>query len=68
MRTEFSQVTALPTETITERTAEAEQAFSELLNKLEELVPPGRSRSLVVTKLQEACDWARRGIAEGKPE
>jgi hypothetical protein len=39
-------------------------AFSVLLNAVEFVVPAGRPRSLVVTKLQEACMWAVRGIAE----
>ncbi len=38
-------------------------AFSTLLDQVEMLVPPGRERSLVATKLQEACYFAKRGIA-----
>lgn len=37
--------------------------FAELLGDLEALIPPGRERSLVVTKLQEAAFFAKRGIA-----
>lgn len=40
------------------------EIFSEALDKIEKLVPAGRPRSLVVTKLQEASYWAKRGIAE----
>ncbi len=47
-------------------------AFSDLLNKLmapftgdgsDALLPIGRERALVITHLQEAMFWARRGIA-----
>jgi hypothetical protein len=37
--------------------------FTDALNKIEALVPPTRERSLVVTKLQEACFFAKRAIA-----
>jgi hypothetical protein len=40
------------------------KAFSALLDELEQLLPVGRERSLVLTKLQEAQDWALRGIKE----
>lgn len=40
------------------------EVFSEALDKIERLVPKGRPLSLVVTKLQEASYWAKRGIAE----
>jgi hypothetical protein len=46
------------------RTAEAiGEAFSTCLEQIEQLVPPGRERALVVTKLQEACFFAKRAIA-----
>lgn len=46
------------------RKAEAlADAFSQCLETVEKLVPPGRERSLVVTKMQEACFFAKRGIA-----
>ncbi len=38
-------------------------AFTNLLTTIEETVPAGRERSLVVTKLQEACNWAVRAAA-----
>ena len=44
------------------------EIFSEALTKLESLVPQGRSRALMVTKLQEADIWAKRGVAEALPE
>lgn len=39
------------------------EGFTSLLNLVEATVPAGRERSLVVTKLQEACNWAVRGAA-----
>jgi hypothetical protein len=39
-------------------------AFSQLAAAVEAHVPAGRAKSLVATKLQEACMWAKRGIAE----
>lgn len=38
--------------------------FSEALSELEAAVPAGRARSITITKLQEACFWAKRGVAE----
>lgn len=38
-------------------------AFTELLTTVEATIPAGRERSLVVTKLQEACTWAVRAAA-----
>lgn len=40
------------------------RAFSVLLGVIDFCVPSSRPRSLVVTKLQEACMFAIRGIAE----
>lgn len=40
------------------------QAFSELLDKIEAHVPPGRSLALVKTDLERACFNAKRGMAE----
>lgn len=41
------------------------EIFACMLAKLDEIgLPPGRARSLVVTKLQESCFWAKRSIAE----
>ncbi len=37
--------------------------FSETLTQIEAIVPSGRERSLVVTKLQEAAFFAQRGMA-----
>ena len=39
------------------------EAFSQLLDAVDAQVPSGRDRSLVVTKLQEACFFAKRAIA-----
>lgn len=38
-------------------------AFDILLATLQTLVPPGRDYALVVTKLQEANFFAKRGVA-----
>lgn len=40
------------------------KAFSQILNEVEEHLPPGRHRSMVATKLEEACILAIRGIAQ----
>jgi hypothetical protein len=45
------------------KAAEIADAFSDLLDKLETIIPAGRERSLVVTKLQEAAFWAKRGMS-----
>jgi hypothetical protein len=37
--------------------------LSESLTRIETLVPPGRERALIVTKLQEVACFAHRGIA-----
>ena len=40
------------------------KAFDDLLTAVNTHAPmPSRERSLVVTKLQEACFWAKRAIA-----
>lgn len=40
------------------------QVFSDMLYKIEALIPPGRERAIVVTKLQEACFFAKRAVAD----
>lgn len=61
MKNEF-QAHMLNADGIAKATALAE-AFSLLLEAVEQFVPPGRERALVVTKLQEASFFAKRGIA-----
>lgn len=61
MRGEF-QVHILNEQGI-DRALQLGDAFSEFLDKLEVLVPAGRERALVVTKLQEASFFAKRAIA-----
>lgn len=39
------------------------EGFTSLLDLVEATVPSGRERALVVTKLQEACNWAVRAAA-----
>lgn len=47
-----------------EKTEEIRKAFSELLANVERIVPaPSRERSLVATKLQEACMFAVRAVS-----
>jgi len=43
------------------------EVLSEALNKLEALVGPGRELVIVKTKLEEACFFAKRGMAS-KPD
>lgn len=38
--------------------------FDEALERLLDLVPPGRCQSIVRTKLEEACFFAKKGMAE----
>ncbi len=61
MKNEF-QVHKL-NETGMTKAIELGEAFSELLTKLETIIPAGRERALVVTKLQEASFFAKRAIA-----
>jgi len=43
------------------------EAFSTALDAVTAQLGPGRELSLVTTKMQEACMWAIRGLAQ-KPE
>lgn len=61
MRNEF-QVHILNDEGIA-KAQKLGEVFSDALNEIEKLVPQGRERSIVVTKLQEASFFAKRGIA-----
>lgn len=40
--------------------------FTELLARVELMVPSGRERAIVTTKLQEACHFAKMGLAMQK--
>lgn len=42
------------------------EVFSDALNKIEALVPAGRERAIVITHLQEASFFAKRGVATQK--
>lgn len=46
-----------------QRATEIARAFDACLAALDKVLPQGRERALVVTKLQEANFWAKRGIA-----
>jgi hypothetical protein len=37
--------------------------FDDLLKELEEIVPAGRELALVKTKMEEACFFAKKGMA-----
>lgn len=50
-----------------EASARLREAFTHVLNEVDRLVPPGRERALVATKLQEALHWGVRGIYTGDP-
>lgn len=46
--------------------AEAEQlaeAYSRLLDTIDQLVPQSREKSVAITELQTSAFWAKRGIA-----
>ena len=66
MRPEFR------THTLTEdgkaKAAKIAMAFDSLLAELETIVPTGRPLSLVKTKLEEACFYAKKGMAEANAE
>lgn len=61
MRQEF-QVHLLNDQGI-ERAKQLGDVFSAALDRIEALIPQGRERSLVITKLQEASFFAKRAIA-----
>ena len=61
MRSEF-QVHLLNSEGIAKANALGD-IFSTALDQIEALIPPGRERALVITKLQEASFFAKRAIA-----
>ena len=47
------------------RTDAVREAFSDLLNSIDILSPgSSRAKSVMITKLQEACSWANRAVAE----
>lgn len=38
-------------------------AYNELLDRVSKIIPEGREFSLVRTKLEESCFWAKRAMA-----
>lgn len=46
------------------RSQKIAEAFDALANTIEEYVPVGRERSIVTTKLEEACFFAKKGMAQ----
>ena len=47
-----------------QKAADIASAFDIFLYQLQRLVPPGREMSLIVTKLEEACAFAKKGMAK----
>lgn len=45
---------------------EVRRAYSSLLDTIERTTPPGRPRSVAITKLEESCMWAIKGISIGE--
>jgi len=45
------------------RAKELGEVFSDALDNIEVLIPAGRDRALVITKMQEASYFAKRAIA-----
>ena len=37
-------------------------AFALLMNDIDEIVPPGREKSIAITKLEEALHWSKSAI------
>lgn len=52
-----------PTATGVVRHEALAEAFADLIEKVQELVPEGRERALTITKLEEAKMWASAGVA-----
>lgn len=46
-----------------QRATEIARTFETCLTALDKMVPQGREKALMITKLQEANFWAKRGIA-----
>lgn len=46
-----------------ERVAELREDFHLFLNRIDEMLPNSREKSIVITKLEEACMWAIKGIS-----
>lgn len=46
----------------------ARQILRQAADKLNELVPDGREKSIVMTKLEEAMYWANAGLARDRTE
>ena len=47
-----------------EKIAEVRESFYLFLASIKEDIPEGREKSLTITKLEEACMWAIKGISK----
>lgn len=47
---------------------EIAEAFDGLLSRLYYFIPEGRERAIVVTKLEEACFFAKKGMAKSEAD
>lgn len=62
MRGEFWKGNHPPSDQGLLREKQIAETFSEALQALEQWLPQSRERSLMITKLQEACFWAKRAL------
>ena len=65
MMTEFSAINM--NDSAVEKCRVIRKSFSDALSAIKQHVKPGRELALATTKMQEACMWAIRGLAQ-KPE
>lgn len=47
-----------------EKATDIAETFDEMLSVLQTVCPPGRAFSIVVTKLEEACFFAKKSMAQ----
>lgn len=46
------------------RVEAVQTSFASLFNTIDKYIPEGREKSLTITKLEEACMWAVKGISK----
>lgn len=54
-----------PTGNMFDRYALLRNGFDSLEDFINQCVPPGRERSLAITKLEECAMWANKGVSRG---